>query len=81
MPFTLTGSDVSNLRDIAGVTQADLARALGYSRQAISKWERHPAKSIPRTQYQRVLNYLSSRYDVATGQRITASRLRKVQNG
>ena len=77
MPFTLTGSDVRRLRGIVGATQADLARALGYSRQAISKWERHADTSIPRTQYQRVLDYLSNRYDLATGQRVTASRLRK----
>lgn len=69
MPFTLTGSDVRRLRGIAGVTQKDLARSLGYSRQAIGRWEQHGDASIPRTQYQRVLDYLRSRYDLNTGQR------------
>lgn len=81
MPFTLTGADIRRLRDIAGVTQADLARHLGYSRQAICNWERRTDRSIPRTQYDRVLTFLRSRYDVATGQRRQARELTSLKSG
>lgn len=59
MPVILTGHTVRELRLAAGVTQADLARALGYTRQAIYWWEHHPDRSIPRTQYERVLDALA----------------------
>lgn len=78
MPFTLTGSDVKRLRGTVGVTQADLARHLGYTRAAISRWERREGASIPRTQYGRVLDFLKGRYDVAEGQRTQIERLRTV---
>lgn len=76
MVFTLTGADVRRLREIAGVTQAALARELNYSRQAIWNWEHRPDHSIPRAQYDRVLTFLRSRYDVASGQRRQAHELR-----
>lgn len=83
MPFTLTGSDVKRLRGIVGVTQADLARSLGYSKSAICRWERRGEASIPRTQYGRVLDYLRSRYDLVEGQRIQATAMlqRAAANG
>lgn len=59
--FTLTGAQVRDLRLSVGATQVDLARALGYNRSAISRWERRPTTSIPRTQYERVLTYLAER--------------------
>ena len=61
MPFTLTGSQVRDHRERLGISQAELARRLGYTRQAISKWESHPDRSIPRTQYERVLTFLATR--------------------
>lgn len=59
MPITLTGAQVRELRQASGVSQAELARQLGYSRYAISYWERHPDRSIPLTQYERVLAALA----------------------
>lgn len=75
MPIVITGADVKSLRDKTGVTQAELARHLGYHKSNISKWEHKPTKSIPRAQYQRVLDYMRSRYDLATGQRIQLDTL------
>ena len=76
MPFTLTGSDVKRLRESVGVTQADLARHINYTRQAVCRWERRANLSIPRTQYQRVLDYLNSRRDSVEAQRAQVERLR-----
>lgn len=78
MPFTLTGSDVKRLRESVGVTQADLARHLGYTKSAVCNWERRPAHSIPRTQYQAVLDYLVSRRESIEAQRAQAARVRSV---
>lgn len=75
MPFTLTGSDVRRLREAVGATQTDLARSLGYTRQAICRWERRTDASIPRTQYQRVLDYLNIRRESAEAQRTQLQRL------
>ena len=61
MPFTLTGADLRTLRERLGVTQVDIARALGYTKNAIYQWERRTNRSIPRTQYQPVLDYLTRR--------------------
>jgi len=61
MPFTLTGAQVRQLRTALGVSQAELARSLGYTRAAICRWERSGAQSIPRTQYRAVLDYLKAR--------------------
>ncbi len=80
MPFTLTGAQIRELRLSVGVTQADLARRLGYSRYAISKWERSPDKSIPRTQYQPVLDYLIERHTAADVQRAKAASLASLQH-
>lgn len=78
MPFTLTGSDVRMLRTQVGATQADLARALGYTKSAVCNWERRGAHSIPRTQYQAVLEYLVKRRAFAEAQRAQAERVRSV---
>lgn len=78
MPFTLTGAQVRELRLAVGVTQADLARSLGYTKSAICNWERRPTRSIPRTQYQRVLDYLIERRDSSDNQRAQAERVRNV---
>lgn len=59
MPFTLTGGQVRSIRLALGVTQAELARQLGYTRYAVYWWERHKDRSIPRTQYQPVLSALA----------------------
>lgn len=75
MSFTLTGQQVRELRLLVGATQADLARALGYTRAAISRWERRPTTSIPRTQYERVLTYLAGRRAASDHIRDTAERL------
>lgn len=61
MPFTLTGAQVRSLRLALGVTQADLAHALGYARQTISRWERHPERAIPPTQWLPLLRFLVAR--------------------
>lgn len=61
MPFTLTGSDVATFRHDYHVTQADIAAALGYSRQAISRWERQASRSIPTAQYERLVSFMESR--------------------
>lgn len=63
MPFTLTGATVKAQREKLGISQAELARQLGYTRQNISKWERQKDRSIPRTQYERVLAFLVSRQE------------------
>ena len=61
MPFTLTGAQVRQLRTTLGVTQANIARSLGCSRQAVSQWERHPDRQIPPRHWLAVLRYLVSR--------------------
>lgn len=68
MPFTLTGADVRTLRLAVGVTQAELARSLGYTKYAVRNWERRADKSIPRVQYQAVLDYLVERRAAADAQ-------------
>lgn len=70
--FTLTGADVKRLRGIVGATQAELAHALHYKNaNTISKWERLKAEtSIPRAQYDAVLAFFRSHYDVAEGRRV-----------
>lgn len=73
MPFTLTGSDVATFRHDYHVTQADIAAALGYSRQAISRWERHANRSIPPAQYERLVAFMASRRAVADVLRSRAS--------
>jgi len=78
MPFTLTGAQVRELRLSVGATQADLARALGYTKSAICNWERRRDHSIPRTQYRRVLDYLLERRDSADAQRAQLERVRSV---
>jgi len=80
MPFTLTGSDVKRLREIAGVTQRELGDALGYDRSAISRWERHPDKSIPRARYGSVLDFIRARYDLAEGQRVQLTSFQRAAN-
>jgi DNA-binding transcriptional regulator YiaG len=72
MPITLTGQWVKDQREKLGISQAELARALGYTRANISKWESRRERSIPRTQYERVLNYLLSRQEAL---RALAARL------
>lgn len=61
MPITITGATVREHRERLGISQTELARALGYTRQAICKWESHRDRSIPRTQYERVLTFLAAR--------------------
>ncbi len=63
MPFTLTGAMVKAQRERLGISKAELARQLGYTRQAIWKWESHRERSIPRNQYERVLAFLVSRQE------------------
>ena len=61
MSFTLTGAQVRQLRTALGVTQADLARGLGYARQTISRWERRPDRAIPPSQWLPLLRFLVAR--------------------
>lgn len=75
MPFTLTGSDVATFRHAYGVTQREIADALGYKRQSISYWERRPQQSIPRTQYSKLLDFIETRIAAADAQRTKATRL------
>jgi DNA-binding transcriptional regulator YiaG len=75
MPFTLTGAQVRELRLAVGVTQSDLARSLGYTKYAVRNWERRAEKSIPRTQYQAVLDYLLARRTADDTQRTQVTRL------
>jgi DNA-binding transcriptional regulator YiaG len=74
MPFILTGSDVATFRHDYGVTQRELADALGYKRQSISYWEHRPQQSIPRTQYERLLDFIETRIATADAQRTKANR-------
>lgn len=75
MPFTLTGGMVREHRQRLGINQAELARALGYTPAAICKWERRKEHSIPRTQYQRVLDYFNARKDALEAQHAATLRL------
>lgn len=75
MPFTLTGGMVREHRQRLGVTQAELARALGYTRAAISRWERRETASIPRAQYERVLHYLNNYHERIESMRAVVQRL------
>lgn len=75
MPFTLTGEIVKTQREKLGISQAELARQLGYTRQAICKWERQKDRSIPRTQYERVLSYLVARQEAMRARWPAASNL------
>lgn len=72
--FTLTGAGVRRLRRALGLTQAELARQLGYTRYAIYFWERHGDAPIPRVQQDRVLATLEAEEaaQVAYGARLTA---------
>lgn len=82
MPFTLTGADLRALRTGLGVTQVDIARALGYTKSAICNWERRANHSIPRTQYQPVLDYLTRRREALERQAGQHAQLRtEIQTG
>ncbi|HZC08175.1 MAG TPA: helix-turn-helix transcriptional regulator [Ktedonobacterales bacterium] len=76
MVYTLTGAKVRYFRELAGITQSELARHLGYKPQAIWNWEkRTPDRSIPHHLYDPVLTYIRAHYDLATGQQVRANEL------
>lgn len=55
----ITGADLRRWRRSVGLSQAELARRLGYSSHTICQWETS-AKRVPPAQYRRILDELLS---------------------
>lgn len=57
-PTQLIGADLRRMREAVGMTQTELAEALGYSRAMVCRWE-SGAYRVPRTHLPRLLAVLT----------------------
>ena len=76
--IVFTGVDLRRWRRAVGLTQAELARRLGYSNHTICHWETS-AKRVPPAQYRRILEELLTAKEEQEALRLYRARLEVVE--